>query len=225
MHAQAPWRRSPPHTRCRACCADAAAGPPGSCESWDGRTWASRSVSCSRGLIAPLPSAGRPRAALRAADLRAGSSAPLRRHAPSRSGRRSTSPDWYLAALPLSSPTPVSVGLFGGVIVVAGCPTWWFADRRLGRLGPERALTVISELLAACGYAPVRAPTSLQLVLRNCPFEQLARRAPELVCGLNREFLAGLLAGLRTRRIHAVLQPDAVAHPRRCCVLLQGPTH
>jgi predicted ArsR family transcriptional regulator len=97
-------------------------------------------------------------------------------------------------------------------------------ERRLGRLGPERALTVISELLAACGYAPTRAPTRLQLMLRNCPFQQLARRAPELVCGLNREFLAGLLAGLRTRRVDAVLQPDAAADPRRCCVLLQGPT-
>jgi hypothetical protein len=31
------------------------------------------------------------------------------------------------------------------------------AQRRLGRLGPERALTVASELLAACGYEPVRA--------------------------------------------------------------------
>jgi predicted ArsR family transcriptional regulator len=93
-------------------------------------------------------------------------------------------------------------------------------ERRLGRLGPERALTVVSELLGACGYAPARAPTPLQLVLRNCPFRQLARRAPELVCGLNQEFLAGLLAGLRASRIEAVLQPD----PARCCVLLQGPT-
>ena len=91
-------------------------------------------------------------------------------------------------------------------------------NRRLGRLGPERALTVVSELLAACGYAPARAPAQLQLVLRNCPFQQLARRAPELVCGLNQEFLAGLLAGLRARRVEAVLQPD----PARCCVLLQG---
>jgi predicted ArsR family transcriptional regulator len=93
-------------------------------------------------------------------------------------------------------------------------------QRRLGRLGPERALTVVSELLGACGYAPARAPTQLQLVLRNCPFRQLAHRAPELVCGLNQEFLAGLLAGLQTHRIDAVLQPD----PTRCCVLVQGPT-
>ena len=94
------------------------------------------------------------------------------------------------------------------------------AQRRLGRLGPERALTVVSELLAACGYAPVRAPTQLQLVLRNCPFRQLSRRAPELVCGLNHQFVVGLLAGLRASRIEAVLQPD----PTRCCVLVQGPT-
>jgi predicted ArsR family transcriptional regulator len=97
-------------------------------------------------------------------------------------------------------------------------------QRRLGRLGPERALTVIGELLGACGYAPVRAPTQLQLMLRNCPFQQLARRAPELVCGLNQQFVAGLLAGLRSRRVDAVLQPDAAADPTRCCVVLQEAT-
>jgi predicted ArsR family transcriptional regulator len=98
-------------------------------------------------------------------------------------------------------------------------------ERRLGRLGPERALTVLGELLAACGYAPARAPARLQLLLRNCPFQQLARRAPELVCGLNQQFLAGLLAGLRSRRVDAVLQPDAAADPTRCCVLPQEATH
>jgi predicted ArsR family transcriptional regulator len=98
------------------------------------------------------------------------------------------------------------------------------AERRLGRLGPERALTVIGELLAGCGYAPARAPTQLQLLLRNCPFQQLARRAPELVCGLNQQFVAGLLAGLRSRRVDAVLQPDAAADPTRCCVVLQEAT-
>jgi predicted ArsR family transcriptional regulator len=94
------------------------------------------------------------------------------------------------------------------------------AERRLGRLGPERALTVIGELLGARGYAPIRTALQLQLVLRNCPFRQLARRAPELVCGLNQEFLTGLLIGLGASRIEAVLQPD----PTRCCVLVQGPT-
>jgi predicted ArsR family transcriptional regulator len=98
-------------------------------------------------------------------------------------------------------------------------------ERRLGRLGPERTLTVASELLAVCGYAPARAASPLQLVLGNCPFRQLARRAPELVCGLNQQFLAGLLTGLRSRRVDAVLQPDAAADPTRCCVVLQEATH
>jgi predicted ArsR family transcriptional regulator len=106
--------------------------------------------------------------------------------------------------------------------VALGERVW--AQRRLGRLGPERALTVIGELLGACGYAPARTATQRQLVLRNCPFRQLARRAPELVCGLNQEFLAGLLAGLRSRRVDAVLQPDLAADPTRCCVVLQEAT-
>ena len=61
-------------------------------------------------------------------------------------------------------------------------------------------------------------------MLRNCPFQQLARRAPELVCSLNQELLAGLLAGLRARRVEAVLQPDLAADPTRCCVVLQEAT-
>jgi predicted ArsR family transcriptional regulator len=106
--------------------------------------------------------------------------------------------------------------------VALGERVW--AQRRLGRLGPERALTVIGELLGACGYAPARTATQRQLVLRNCPFQQLARRAPELVCSLNQELLAGLLAGLRARRVEAVLQPDLAADPTRCCVVLQEAT-
>jgi predicted ArsR family transcriptional regulator len=97
-------------------------------------------------------------------------------------------------------------------------------QRRLGRLGPERALGVVGELLGACGYQPARAATGLQLVLRNCPFQQLARTASELVCGLNRDFVAGLLQGLGARRVEAVLDPAAAADPQRCCVQVQAPS-
>src|SRR5829696_217251 len=97
------------------------------------------------------------------------------------------------------------------------------AERRLGRLGPERALSVTADLLATCGYEPTR-PSPHLLVLRNCPFQQLARAAPDLVCTLNREFLAGLLHGLQARQVDAVLEPDTAAHPTRCCVLLHGRT-
>jgi predicted ArsR family transcriptional regulator len=43
---------------------------------------------------------------------------------------------------------------------------------------PERALTFSGELLAGCGHAPTRTATQRQLLMRNCPFQQLARRAP-----------------------------------------------
>jgi hypothetical protein len=96
-------------------------------------------------------------------------------------------------------------------------------ERRPGRLGPERALTLTGELLDACGYEPAR-PEPHRLVLGNCPFQALAGSAPELVCALNREFAVGLLEGLGARQVDAILDPAAAADPRRCCVRLQAPT-
>ena len=50
-------------------------------------------------------------------------------------------------------------------------------------------------------------------MLRNCPFQRVAGRAPELVCALNQDFLAGLLHGLGARRVDAIPQPDAATDP------------
>jgi predicted ArsR family transcriptional regulator len=55
--------------------------------------------------------------------------------------------------------------------------------------------------------------------LRNCPFHSLARRAPEVVCAVNRSLLEGLLRGLGDRRVEAVLAP----RPDACCVELRAP--
>jgi predicted ArsR family transcriptional regulator len=86
---------------------------------------------------------------------------------------------------------------------------------RAGRLGAERALTCAGEVLERHGFEPVRdAPTLLRL--RNCPFHPLAAKAPELVCAINHAFLAGLLAGLNARTVHATLAP----RPGACCVEL-----
>ncbi|GHD93405.1 helix-turn-helix transcriptional regulator [Streptomyces naganishii] len=87
------------------------------------------------------------------------------------------------------------------------------ARSRPGRLGPERGLTVCERVLDEQGYEPVReSPTRLRL--RNCPFHPLAARAPGLVCGMNRAYLAGVLEGLRVTGIQAVLAPS----PGECCV-------
>jgi predicted ArsR family transcriptional regulator len=86
--------------------------------------------------------------------------------------------------------------------------------RRLGRLGPERAITVLFELLAVLGFEP--APAAGGVVQRNCPFQRLAQRSPALVCGMNRRLVEGLLDGLGASRLTAVLAPAET----RCCVVV-----
>ncbi len=91
------------------------------------------------------------------------------------------------------------------------------ARAKPGRLGAERALTLLEGLLARHGFEPGReSPTCVRL--RNCPFHPLAARAPELVCGVNHAFLDGMLTGLEASRVRAVLVP----RPGECCVELRS---
>jgi len=88
---------------------------------------------------------------------------------------------------------------------------------RPGRLGAERALSLARSFLARLGFEPAQ-PVPGQLVLRNCPFQPLAARSTELVCGINHAFLAGFLEGLGTSSAVAVLEPQ----PDTCCVELRA---
>jgi predicted ArsR family transcriptional regulator len=54
--------------------------------------------------------------------------------------------------------------------------------------------------------------------LRDCPFHPIAAKAPELVCGTNQAFLAGLLTGLQAPGVEAVLAPGE----GDCCVELRA---
>ncbi|ETK36404.1 helix-turn-helix transcriptional regulator [Microbispora sp. ATCC PTA-5024] len=91
------------------------------------------------------------------------------------------------------------------------------AQARPGRLGAERALTLIEGVLTRYGFEPAReSPTCVRLC--NCPFHPLAARAPDLVCGVNQAFLAGMLTGLEADRVRAVLAP----RPGECCVELRS---
>jgi predicted ArsR family transcriptional regulator len=91
------------------------------------------------------------------------------------------------------------------------------AAARPGRLGAERALTLASDVLDACGFEPVRAGPALVL-LRNCPFHPFADQARDLVCGINHAFLNGFLEGLGAESATAVLNPG----PGHCCVELRA---
>jgi len=72
-------------------------------------------------------------------------------------------------------------------------------------------------VLERLGFEPAR-DSPARLRLRNCPFQPLAARAPDLVCGINHGYLSGLLAGLNAPAAEAVLTPD----PGRCCVELRA---
>jgi predicted ArsR family transcriptional regulator len=69
----------------------------------------------------------------------------------------------------------------------------------------------VSAVLTELGFEPRQGVT---LTLGNCPFHALAQRHPALVCGLNRDFLHGLLAGLGADCLQARLHPGVDA----CCV-------
>jgi predicted ArsR family transcriptional regulator len=72
----------------------------------------------------------------------------------------------------------------------------------------ERATRALAEL----GFEPRREAGDI--VLDNCPFHALATRHSDLVCGINVEFVAGLLAGLGCDALRAELRPAE----HGCCV-------
>lgn len=62
------------------------------------------------------------------------------------------------------------------------------------------------------GYEP--RVTGERMVLENCPFDRAAREHTDLVCGLNLDFVAGVVTGLGCEGLTATLEPA----PGRCCV-------
>ncbi|HZC99548.1 MAG TPA: helix-turn-helix domain-containing protein [Actinomycetes bacterium] len=95
------------------------------------------------------------------------------------------------------------------------------ARRRAGSRPSQAALLAEAHgMLAEHGYEPRADPDGLTLA--NCPFHALAQDYTELVCGMNRDLIDGLLTGLERANLEARLDPA----PRRCCVTVrrQRPT-
>ena len=85
--------------------------------------------------------------------------------------------------------------------------------RARARDGGSRLLTA----LRVIGYEP--ATSGDDVVLRNCPFRHVAQARPEIICRqMNLAFVAGLLAGTKTRSLHAVPSPSPSTG--RCCVVV-----
>lgn len=79
-----------------------------------------------------------------------------------------------------------------------------------------RSVGDVMSALRDSGYEPATSDGG-DVELRNCPFHQLAQQHAELVCGLNRHLLQGLLDGSHARHAHACLHP----RPGRCCVVIR----
>jgi len=85
------------------------------------------------------------------------------------------------------------------------------ADR--GRGDAER----LAAALRAHGFEP-RPGADGAVVLRNCPFHQLAARHRDIVCGMNLALVEGLVAGLRADGMRPELDP----RPGQCCVVIRA---
>src|SRR5215204_386046 len=82
--------------------------------------------------------------------------------------------------------------------------------RMRARNGSNRLLTA----LRVIGYEPI--PSGDDVVLRNCPFRHVAQTRPEIICQMNLAFVAGVLAGTKSRSLRAVLSPSTEG----CCVVV-----
>ncbi|CAN5738201.1 helix-turn-helix domain-containing protein [soil metagenome] len=90
--------------------------------------------------------------------------------------------------------------------------------RGLRHPGPERTLAAAEEILGEQGFEPFRETQGV-LALRNCPFHALAQQSPEVMCGMNRSFIEGIVRGLGNENVQVVLEPE----DGHCCVKLCSP--
>ncbi len=78
---------------------------------------------------------------------------------------------------------------------------------------------MVVEALREQGFEPVGL-TDGTVVLRNCPFHQLAQTYAELICGMNLCLVASALDGAGETGLRAELDPE----PGACCVRLRPVT-
>ena len=82
--------------------------------------------------------------------------------------------------------------------------------------GRRPTLPAVAEVLAGQGYEPQVEEDVV--TLRNCPFDTLAQKHTELVCGLNQDFVQGVIDGLERSDVRACLEPE----PGWCCVKVRA---
>jgi predicted ArsR family transcriptional regulator len=87
---------------------------------------------------------------------------------------------------------------------------------RAGRVSRRDALPVVLTILEEHGYEPRRTGTAVAML--NCPFHHLAEEHRALVCGMNHDFLTGVIHGAGAGdSLRARLAPEAGF----CCVRVE----
>ena len=86
-----------------------------------------------------------------------------------------------------------------------------------GRLGPERLLGCVEDVLESLGFDPYRTSSS-ELRLRNCPFDPLSRQFTPLVCGVGQAIMSGIVEGIAAEQAHVGRDEQ----PDRCCGVISS---
>ena len=86
-----------------------------------------------------------------------------------------------------------------------------------GRMGRRRSLDAAREILSRFGFEPIERDEGT-ITLRSCPYDRLARGAPDVVCGINHAFVEGVLRGLGAGSVEASLEPTE----GECCVRVRA---
>jgi predicted ArsR family transcriptional regulator len=84
------------------------------------------------------------------------------------------------------------------------------------RPSQQKMAEAIGQVLSERGYEP--RGNANGMTLANCPFHGLAQEYTALACGMNKDFIQGLLKGLPTQ-LQVILDPEL----GRCCVRLVKP--
>lgn len=85
-----------------------------------------------------------------------------------------------------------------------------------GAANPAGAVDELLDVLADHGYEPDRQGDEIRLA--NCPFHRLAEGHRELVCGMNLDYLDGLIDGTTVNADSPIFRARLAPEPGACCV-------
>lgn len=93
------------------------------------------------------------------------------------------------------------------------------SQRRISRrVTTQRLAGCVEDVMDDVGFEPVRSGAG-DVWTRNCPFDPLSRRYPEVVCRTAISMVSGIIQGVGAEDV-SVTRDE---RPDRCCVVLRGP--